>query len=84
MSRPCEDHGSRDCGVCHRPVTVTREVLPADCEGELRELAREMDAAGRDMESDALLAIIDRYSGVRPMRTGHICPDKGTGKVVLP
>lgn len=71
MSRPCEDHGSRDCGVCHRPVTVTREVLPADCEGELRDLVLQMnyDAAALDW-AQRLARIIDRYSGVRPMRTG--------------
>ena len=45
-------------------------VLPADCEGELRDIARIMRESGDAELSDALVSIIDRYSGVRPMRTG--------------
>lgn len=70
MSRPCEDHGSRDCGVCHRPVTVTREVLPADCEGELRDLLDRLNHEGMGEAAAELRQIVDRYSGVRPMRAG--------------
>ena len=69
MNRPCEDHGSRDCGVCHRREVVTREVLPINCEGELREFARGLRTNFAFL-ADQLDHIIDRYSGVRPMRTG--------------
>ena len=69
MNHPCDDHGARDCGVCHRPVTVTREVLPADCEGELRDLIRELRREGNRMAVPRLERIVDKYSGVRPMRT---------------
>lgn len=61
-----------------------KSTIPADCEGELRDLVNRMGDEGQHTYGAALARIIDRYSGVRPMRTGHVCPDKGTGKVVLP
>ena len=81
MNHPCEDHSSRDCGVCHRPVRVTTDTLPADCEGELRDLAREL-RVNLSFVSDRLEAIINRYSGLRPMRTGN-SPEIPDGSVAL-
>ena len=58
MNHPCEDHNSRDCGVCHRPVRVTTATLPAACEGELRDLARAM----RRARSFASLPELTKYT----------------------
>ena len=45
-------------------------VLPADCEGELRELAALLDRNYSPACAKILLSIVARYSSVRPMRTG--------------
>ena len=46
-------------------------VLPADCEGELRDLLRYITVNRVGVAAEDLARIIDRYSGVRPMRTGR-------------
>ena len=46
--------------------TPRPETLPADAEGELRDLARDLP----DEHAARLLAIVARYSGIRPLRAG--------------
>ena len=77
MNRRCEDHNSRDCGACHRPVRVTTgeaDTLPAACEGELRDLSNAMRAMWMHDTANKLDAVIDRYSGLRPMRSDKRTP----------
>ena len=46
--------------------TPRPDTLPADAEGELRDLARDLP----DEHAARLLAIVARYSGIRPLRAG--------------
>ena len=55
------------------------DTLPADAEGELRDLARDLHALASefgniriDVAADRVDAIIRRYSGIRPLRAGGI------------
>ena len=45
--------------------------LPADAEGELRDLARDLRSNGAPFEADRLERLINQYSGLRPMREGE-------------
>ena len=63
-----------------QPTTPPRpETLPADAEGELRDLARDLHTLASEFGSiriyvaaDRVDAIIRRYSGIRPLRAGGI------------
>ena len=63
-----------------QPTTPPRpDTLPADAEGELRDLARDLHTLASefgsiriDVAADRVDAIIRRYSGIRPLRAGGI------------
>lgn len=42
--------------------------LPADLEGELRDLARDLRSNGAPFEADKLERLVNRHSGIKPLR----------------
>ncbi len=51
------------------PPVGAAPCLPAVAEGELRDLVRTLRAAGNDDAADALEAIVNRYSNLKPFRS---------------
>ncbi len=57
-----------------RATTASNAIIPADVEGELRDLARDMrreESEREDYFSLRLERIIARHSGIKPLRGGR-------------